>query len=503
MATVSTLPAMRNSKEFSIGKGCPTNDPARNAALQANDPANNLSAIAKNVGMTQKCQQVAHTHSDQFMTDTKAAAATLIAAIGATNTTTNNSLDHTMMQSGCGAFALTANTMMNETNNITCNINSTFSSQTQTAKVGAAINFKTVRPTPKAIKEITDHITKTQANIDHMSDAANMPTMADAGNNVEALKVLIGLKKDAIRQANANLALYTKQNPTSAGVFGSKINLTLKQSIKMSSSQHVSAEVHTKIQNSVKNIAAAVAFNKVSQTAGVDSLSSNSKQFLQQKVTQAVNNQQNNIKSQISQNTMSLNADGSINMTYQGPIVDSSIIANLSSQAEMQINQVITSAVTIGQQVAADITNQIATTNAATSDVKGLDEMIKQANEGLAKQIKTADEGQNKFFSGFFSMIGNMWLMLGIAAVVVLMFFPEISNVIAPGPLKYVLAAILMYLIFAWFFSFWPFGKSEKKYAHEDHADLRDIFPDGLGWIRSVPPKSKHPYRRHHFKIKH
>jgi hypothetical protein len=496
--TVETLPAIKGNKNFSIGKGCPNDDPKRNVALAANNKANNLSAIAKNVGMTQKCQQAAHTHSNQFMTDSKAAIAVLLGAGALTNTTTNNTLDHDMMQSGCGAFALTANTMMNETNNITCNINSTFSSQTQTAKVGASINLKTVRPTPAAIKEITDHITKTQADIDAMSDAAKMPTMAMAGNDVEALKVLINLKKEAITQANANLALYTKQNPTSAGVFGSKINLTLKQSIKMSSSQHVSSEVHTKIQNSVKNIAAAVAFNKVSQTAGVDSLTSNSKQFLQNKVTQAVKNQQNNIKSQISQNTMSLDANNNINMTYAGPIVDSDIVANLSSQADMQINQVITSAVTIGQQIAADITNQIASTNSATSKDAGLDEMIKQANAGLVNQIKAADVGQNKFFKGFFSMIGNIWLMLGIAAVAVLMFFPEVSNVIAPGPLKYVLAAVLLYFVLAYFIGFWPFGKSEKKHEDEDY-DERDIFPDGLGFIRTVPPKSNHPYRRHHF----
>ena len=176
--TVATLPSIRNNKEFSIGKGCPNNDPARNARVAANDRANNLSTIAKNVGMTQKCQQMAHTHSDQFMTDSKAAGGFLFAAAAAANTTTNNSLDNTMMQSGCGAFALTANTMMNETNNITCNINRTFSSQTQTAKVGASINLKTVRPTPEASREAARHITTTQATIAAMSDVRNMPTMA-------------------------------------------------------------------------------------------------------------------------------------------------------------------------------------------------------------------------------------------------------------------------------------------------------------------------------------
>ncbi len=469
--TVETLPSIKKSKSFSIGKGCPNNDPKRNVELAANDKANNLSAIAKNTGMSQKCQQAAHTHSNQFMTNTKAAMAVLLGAGALTNTTTNNSLDNSMIQSGCGAFALTANTMMTETNNITCNINSTFSSQTQTVKAGTAINLKTVRPTPDAIKEITEHITKTQADIVAMSSAAQMPTMEMAGNDIEAFKYLIKLKDDAIKQANANLALYIKQNPTSAGVFGSKIDLKLSQSIKMSASQSVSTEIYTKIQNSVKNIAAAVAFNKVSQVAGVNALTSNSKQFLQQKVTDAVKNQQNNIKSQISQNTMSLDADGSINMTYAGPIVNSDIIANLSSQAEMQINQVITSAVTIGQQVASEITNKIASTNTSTSKDAGLDEMIKQANEGLAKQIKTADIGQNQFFKGFFSMIGNIWIVFGIVAVVLLMFFPQITNVFLPGPLKYVLAGVLLYFIAAWFIGLWPFSKSENRDNKENDLE--------------------------------
>tara|TARA_X000001036_G_scaffold150423_1_gene142911 strand:- start:70559 stop:71995 length:1437 start_codon:yes stop_codon:yes gene_type:complete len=477
--TVETLPAIKANNSFVVGKGCPTNDPARNVALASNNKANNLSAIAKNVGMTQKCQQAAHTHSNQFMMNTKAAMVVLIGAGALSNTTTNNSLDNSMTQSGCGAFALTANTMMNETNNITCNINSTFSSQTQTAKVGASINLKTIRPTPDAIKEITDHITKSKAIIADMTSPKNLPKMgvpegwqaswgppsqADMKNAYDTKMKLI---QNSIDQANESLRLYITQNPTSAGVFGSNINLKLKQSIKMSSSQRVSSEVHTRIQNSVRNIAAAVAFNKVSQVAGVNSLTSNSKQFLQNKVTQAVKNQQNNIKSQISQNTMSLDADGSINMTYAGPIVNSTIIANLSSQAEMQINQVITSAVTIGQQVAAELINKIASTTSADSKDPGLDEMIKQANDGLAKQIEISDAGQNKFFEGFFSMIGNIWLMLGIAVVAVLMFFPGVAKVIAPGPLKYVLIAVLMYLIFAYFIGFWPFGKSEEEGEEE------------------------------------
>ena len=495
--TVETLPAIKGNKSFSVGKGCPNDDPKRNVMLAANDKANNLSAIAKNVGMTQKCQQAAHTHSEQFMTDSKAAMVVLFGGGAVANTTTNNKLDHDMQQSGCGSFALTANTMMNETNNITCNINSTFSDQTQTAKVGASINLKTVRPTPAAIKEITEHITKTQADIDAMSDATKMPTMAMAGNDIEALKLLINLKKEAITQANANLALYTKQNPTSAGIFGSKINLTLKQSIKMSSSQKVSSEVYTKIENSVKNIAGAVAFNKLSQTAGVDSLSSNSKQFLQNKITQAVKNQQNNIKSQISQNTMTLDEDGSINMTYAGPIVDSEIIANLSSQAEMQINQVITSAVTIGQQVAADITNQISSTTSTTTKDTGLDEMIKQSLDGLTKQIKAADAGQNKFFKGFFSMMGNLAIIAAAVGIAVLMFFPQLTKMFPPY-VRFALIGLLALVIVFWWFSIWPFSKSEKKHGDEDY-DEKDIFPDGLGFIRTVPPKSKQPYRRHHF----
>tara|TARA_B100001287_G_C22672644_1_gene526039 strand:- start:883 stop:2412 length:1530 start_codon:yes stop_codon:yes gene_type:complete len=473
-----TLPAIKaNSKEngmFGVGKSCPEITPERNVAIAANDKANNLAAIAKNVGMTEKCQQTARTHSEQFMSNTKAAAAVMIGAAALATTKTNTTLDNEMSQSGCGAFALTANTIMNETNNITCNINETFSSQTQTAVSNASINLTTVRPTPEAIETINETVQKMQASINAMSSPERQPPRWLAETDKELYRYRLKMMYDNIANARKTLALYIKQNPTSAGVYGSNITLKLKKSIKMSASQTVSSKAQTNIQSSVKNIAAAVAFNKVSQVAGVNSLDSNSKNFLQQKVTDAVNTQTNNIKSQISQNTMSLNDDGSINMRFSGPIVDSTIFTDLNSQADLQINQVITSAVTIGQQVASEIISDIASHSESTSNNAGLDEMVKQAHDGLAKQIETSDKGQNEFMGGFFDMIGGLFLIPLIIGVAILLFFPQISNIIAPGPLKYVLVAVLMYFILAWFIGFWPFGNSEK-HSVENYGPIQRL----------------------------
>jgi len=496
-----TLPAIKGNENYSVGKGCPSDDTSH-LALSSNDKANNISVIAKNVGLDQKCQQEASLHSDQFMTDTKAQAFMFGPTIA--NTTTNNTLDHHMKQEGCGAFSLTANTMMNETNNITCNINSTFSSQTQTAKVGASINITTQPPTPDAITEIINHITVTEQRILSMSSVDQMPTMAMAGGDPAIFNRMMDLKQKAIAGARSSLELYMKKFPTSSGLHGSTLNLKLKQDVKMSSSQHVSAAVHTKIQNSVKNIAAAVAFNKINQVAGVDSLTSNSKQFLQNKITNAVNNQTNNIKSQISQNTMSLDEDGSINMKFAGPVVDSTINADLSSQAAMQINQVITSAVTIGQQVAAEITNQISSTNQSDAQDAGLADIIKASNDGLAKQIKVADEGQNKFFSGIFSMFGNLWLMLGIAAIAVLMFFPQVTKIFPP-PIRFALMALIAVLIVFWFFGIWPFGggKDNKEVAPHDIPLKTFSDEDGknIGWKGTYVGRHGHGMRKRTYLI--
>ena len=252
----------------------------------------------------------------------------------------------------------------------------------------------------------------------------------------------------------------------------------------MKTVQNVTSDMHAKIQNSVKNIASAVAFNKVSQATGVDSLTSNSKQFLQNKVTNAVNNQTNNIKSQISQSKMHLGADGSINLTFAGPVDGSNIEANLTSQASMQVNQIITSAVTIGASVAADITNDIASTSESDAKDAGLADMIKAANAGLAEQIKTSDAGQNKFFKGFFSMIGNMWLMLGIAAIAILMFFPQVTKIFPP-PIRFALMGVIAVLILFWWFGIWPFSKDNFAASNVALDTLSGKDGKDIGWHRT------------------
>lgn len=462
---VETLPHIKNnSSYFSVGQGCPPDDPERNVLKGANDRANNIGAIAKNLGLDEKCVQTATLHSNQFMHDTKTAAKVGFFA-GASNasTITDNTLDTEMMQAGCGALALTANVMMNETANITCNINSTYSSQTQTVNAGATITLRTKPIATAVANEITASITKQQASI----NAMKFSTLADANNNIEAWERL--LDRDERRIANAQAALndFIRKNPTSSGLFGSNVQFTLKQSIKMSARQTVNEVNHTEIATSVKNIAEAAAFNQITQETGVNALTSDSRQLLQQKITDAVKDQTNNIKRQYTENKMSLTSSGDILIEISGAIYDSNIAANLSSQADLQVNQTISLATSIGKQVATEIISTITANQNIDNENAGMDDMTREQLEGQRDLLEQSGDNQNDFFKNFFDsmkfpdLFTWLWMLPMIIGIVVLLFFPQVANIIAPGPLKYVLAAVLLYFIVAWFIGFWPFGESE------------------------------------------
>ena len=94
--------------------------------------------------------------------------------------------------------------------------------------------------------------------------------------------------------------------------------------------------------------------------------------------------------------------------------------------------------------------------------------------------------------TSFLGSIMSMWFLIPLViGVVILLFFPEISNVIAPGPLKYVLAVVLMYFILAWFIGLWPFGgKSEKS-----------IFPDDLAYEITHPKGYKEDKKPYQFRV--
>ena len=453
-------------------KVCAPPDTAPSSEVRAKllqDPSNSLDNLAKQTGMSDKCVQVAKTQSGQVMNDAKVLAVGLWGgAAGATTTTTNN-LDNSMMQSGCGAFALTANTLLSSTANMSCNFNSTTSGQTTTTNSNNSVTFETVAPSAAVVASINATVASNFAAIATLANSIN--TVNQRNNESDAaFNARLKAIADNVAVLKQLAQDYQDNNPTAGDIKNSNLTFTIKAGVTVKSAQSMNSTASSSILEHARAVAGAVAFNKLSQATGVNSLTPESKSMVQNKINTEISNQAVNINHLITKNTATVNQSGVIHIKIAGSVIGSTINTNLSSQMEVAVSQVVKAAVHIGNTVGAAIIGDIHTTDDSTQVSKGLSDLIDSANKGLTDEITQADKGQNAFFSGFESLIGNIFVIAAIVAVAVVFFLPNIVPSLAnvfPPPIKYALIAILVYLVVAWFISFPPFSKPPDKRIDE------------------------------------
>ena len=270
--------------------------------------------------MDEKCQKQSRTYSDQSMfdTDTTAGAITIFGGGMASNATTDtkNINEDAMMESGCGTFAVAASTILNETANISCTLNSTLTGSTTEVNAGARITVRTIRPSIAAIKDINATIVKLNSDLTKVSTTYPPVHLMDPAIAKNALTAHQNIQKT---QAET-LQKYIEENPTSADMNETKINASIKNSVKLKSSQTITTAHQAKMEDSIKSIAAAAAEQKMSQDLGFRAGSANSKQLIKQKVDNIFKSEKKNIEEKISTSFTKAVSSNEILIEVQGAI---------------------------------------------------------------------------------------------------------------------------------------------------------------------------------------
>ena len=467
------------------------------------DPNNSLGEIAKKAGLSETCQKIAQTKTRQFMNETKAAAMIITpfggGGFAASNNQASLDLDNAMKESGCGAFAITANTILSSTANITCNFNSTTSGNETVANSSNRINFKTISPSQEVAKDIQNTILEMGRDINVsamlLQNARQGAKESDAVFELRLLK-LEGAVLALIESKNQ----FQKINPLRANVTNSNLNFRIDSSMKVRSEQQMTAAVGAALTIETANVAAAVAFNKISQITGVNALTNDTKTMIQNKVNNEVVNQTKNINHIINNNKATANSDNSIDIEIAGSVEGLNLDVGIKSQMDIAAQQLVKTAVNIGNTISAKIVAEIYSTNEQATRSAGLDDLIKASNDGLAEQLEISNEGSNKLMSSFTGIFGSIFMIGTLIAIAVVLFLPIVIPSLAnifPPPVKYALIAILAYLIIAWFLSWPPYSKSPDKRIERFMYDYQKNIHQGYTMKNPrKPTRSHNPYDR-------
>ena len=445
--------------------------PADNVKSMIKDKgADKMADIAKSIGMDEKCQKQSRTYSDQSMfdTDTMAGAITIFGGGMASNSTTDtkNINEDSMMESGCGTFSVAASTILNETANISCTLNSSLTGSTTEVNAGARITVRTIRPSIAAIKDINATIVKLNGDLTKVSTTYPPVHLMDPAIAKNALTAHQNIQKT---QAET-IQKYIEENPTSADMNDTKINASLKNTVKLKSSQTITTNHKAKMEDSIKSIAAAAAEQKLGQDLGFRAGSANSKQIVQQKVDNIFKSEKKNIEEKISTSFTKAVSSNEILIEVQGAINGSELNLDMMVQTNVQTSQAVKSGISIGHRVAAELGAEILTTTDTSSKSAGFDDLVREANEGLAKQIKAKGESDaaslgamGDAMSGMFSGMFLMMLLPLLVILGVLFFAPKLVSGFIPPPLKIPLMIGIVVLIVMLIFGGVYSSTSEKR----------------------------------------
>lgn len=486
--------------------------PGKNVtAMVKKDGGNKLADIAKSIGMDEKCQKASSTSSVQDMmdTDSVAVAAGLwgVGAAANSTTVTSNRNDDAMMEQGCGAFSVAAATILNETANISCTLNSALQGSTTEVKAGARITIRTVRPSDDVVTKNNNTIKAMQAKIAETAQK-DIPVYMMRNEKI-AMHRYDKLEK-SVQALSDSLDLYILNNSSNATVRNTNFNLKINNSLTMKSDQRLESSHKKSLQESIRSIAGAAAEQKMSADLGFRAGSANSKQAIQTKVDNIFRSEQKNIEEKITNSFVKAESSSEVLMEIQGGMDGNDILIDMMVQTNVQTTQAVSSGIEIGHRVAAELEADILTMSDNEVKSAGFDDLVREANEGLAKQIESKGKSDADTMGGMGDAIGGIFSGLGLLVMLplliflgVLFFAPRLVTGIIPPqlrtPLIIGIIVLIVVLIFTGFFS----SKSDRRRfpTSTEFMSVDDELADTLGYMitETKGPINKMPYQDFNF----
>lgn len=462
------------------------------AMMKDDKDGKKMAEIAKSIGMNETCQKASTAFSDQSMTDvdTMAAAVSWVGAAAVSNSTTvtNNINESAMQEKGCGSFAVAASTIMNETASISCTLNSTLSGQTTEVKSGARITIRTKRPSQAAIARILESTEKQQANI---AAAVMKDVVIPSWMDKETARQKFENHQKSIASLTKALEKHIEENPTSADLEGSSINATINSTVKLKSEQKITAQHKTKIADSIKSIAAAAAEQKMSADLGFQAASGNSKQLIQQKVDNIFNSEKTSIEEKITNSKTKVVNQNEILIEVEGGIKAADLNLDIMVQTNVQTSQAVKSGISIGHRVAAELGAEVLSSNEDKTKSDGFNDLVKAANDGLAKQIEAKGKSDaatlgamGDALGGIFSGMALMMMIPLLVILGVLFFAPKLVSGFIPPQLKIPLmigiVVLILLIVFGGIFS----SSNRRRFPNStEFMSVDDELTDTLGYM--------------------
>ncbi len=428
-----------------------------------------IKRIMDSLGTSDKCQSAFSNavNSSEQKADVAIAVATFGGIGGGTASFTNaqNKIRENLNKSGCSDVFANVNQQMNATQSILCEVSNTSSTTTLSGSANAAIKILQGKPTDAMLAlrgKVLSSLSVPRSPSEALASIDKDLYKTAYSNYMRAMEI----HKQEIDSIMGNVTIENSTFKNSADVDMRVIN-------KMASVD--TTAIAEQFKETAKNSAMQELKNKTGLGANSDSVKS--------LVTNRINNKNqsisDSIKNHLQNVTMSAASDSSVLIKFYGSLTIDGVIFDQYAQGRLITQNIMTSASNLGKSVALDMLSDAHSGTKSDKESKGEADVLQKLIQGQIELSKENAKGAADMFKNVTGVLGSIATIPIIIGVAVLLFFPQISNAFLPGPLKYVLAGVLLYFVAAWFIGIWPFSKSEKSvsYNHQDYKNEKNKTP--------------------------
>jgi hypothetical protein len=352
-----------------------------------------IGKLGEKMGMSQECIKTSKNKFSSFQASGKASILGGLGgslSLGVSGTSSNDEKS----EKGCGNFLLNASNIHNLTNNVKCTLNNNTSDMQVSSSASAKVKIQTrVSDDAKQIAE--EGYTKRHE--------ATLRTLAlfdrgDISKNVKSsLDLSIKASEKAYQSAIGTLNMK-----------GVVIKNKIKSSVKVLNVQQLKNSQD--IIENVKKVANAAANAKLSETAGTNALTPNTKQLITQNIS---NNEQNitkNIQNIINNTKVKQSSDGTIEIISAAGINMKDVVIDQDVAVSIAAEAIQSSAIDMGLQTATEMTVDAASSSDTTTQTAGLNDLANELAKGNTDAI-------GKVMEGGWGSMDNLFIIGGVVIV--------------------------------------------------------------------------------------
>lgn len=434
--------------------GCDSLMPTQDALSQ------DISKIVQALGMSSECRrELANSNRDNSFEMHMNYQASLGPGglLGSTDgalglSQSNSQQENYLNQQGCGTALSDLKSIVDEQYKIACDINATSVTTDNQAVTNQTINIST--------NISADYAAELQAARENMeSKRPERPSlsairdMISKGVSEDTAKSLYNLALSSYyKEIQAFNERYKTFEEPSIDASGATIENISNLKLKVVTS--VSKSVRQKIIESVKNIAGTVATSEVSQKSGLGgsndglkSLISSNLESKAQDIDKTVNQISDSLAITVNSNQQIEISSNSGSINLKNTKITNNIAIDLLTDKFTKIG------LDLGKEISSEIIKNAATDTSVSQESAGLEDVIKQVNEGLTARISALTKAQAEWKSAGKQ---NYTMYLILAGLV--MGGGGIGTSGPLTPIKIIMLLILLYLVIALLFGWFPFS---------------------------------------------